>query len=227
MGVSSIRSTEMYEFVATCIPLRSEVKTERIFDEYSVLTNPRSRKILGTMVDYGVRSRYPNRCYCYVEIGLASGRVPSDLSYLVEKSNLTYSEAYKLVTSKEPKILSTDIASDYSMLVSRVCIMLDILRLSSIHFGRFYGAEDATGWIECDAITDSEVIDIKVTSSKKFNREHWTQLLLYSLIAQSRDKIKRTTLVLLYPVQGIIESFMYERQDYSAMCKVFNERYLR
>lgn len=227
MGVSSIKSTDMYEFITTCIPMRSEVITERIFDEYQILTSSRNRKLLGTMVDYGVRSRYSNRCYCYVEIGLASGRVSSDISYLVEKNNLTCSEAYTLIVSKEPTHLSTDIHSDYSTLVSRVCIMLDTLKLSNAHFGQFYDFGGDVGWIECDSVGDNEVIDIKVTSNKKYNKEYWTQLLLYSLIAQSRDKIRRTTLVLLYPAQGVIMKFKYESQDYAAMCKEFNKRYLR
>lgn len=227
MGVSSIKSTDMYEFIATCIPMRSEVITERIFDEYKILTSSRHRKLLGTMIDYGVRSRYPNRCYCYVEIGLASGRVSSDLSYLVEKNNLTCEEAYTLTTSRAAILLSTDIYSDYSTLVSRVCIMLDTLKLSSAHFGKFYDFGGDVGWIECDSVGNNEVIDIKVTSNQKYNKEYWTQLLLYSLIAQSRDKIRRTTLVLLYPAQGVILKFKYESQDYAAMCKEFNKRYLK
>ena len=224
MGIKKLRETDWYNHISTCIPSASEVQRDVLFDEYQMLVKPRYRNILGTMVDYGVRSRHINRCYSFVEIGLAKGITRDYLSQMVDRAYLDYKDAYSLATFRNPERLSSDIACDYAVLVERCESLVKALRLTQPHFGEFYDLGKEYGWIECDCASLDTIVDMKVTSYLTYNREYWTQILLYSLLAKLKDGYDRRRLVLLYPVQGVAESFVYERQDYAALFKSFRER---
>lgn len=204
--------------------MESEVESVSVFEPYTLAIKPQHMSTFGTMCDYGVRSHNQSRLYGYIEIGIASGIISESLSRLLEEDHLTVEEAYELVTQKAPKRIGDEMRDDYNEITRRALIIYETLRLVSPMFGAYYNTIEPINSIECDCVTDTHILDMKVSRTCEHNKEHWTQVLLYSLLAKMRDSKSRRHLLLIYPVQGVVKHFYYPKDQYAAMYKVFVEK---
>lgn len=204
--------------------MESEVDSVSVFEPYTLAIKPQHMNTFGTMCDYGVRSHNQSRLYGYIEIGIASGNISESLSRLLEEDHLTVEEAYELVTQVAPARVGEDMRCDYNEIVRRTLIIYEQLRLVAPVFGAYYNAIEPVNSIECDCVTDTQVIDLKVSRSCCHNKEHWTQVLMYSMLAKMRDSKSRRNLILVYPVQGVVKHFRYPKDQYASMYKIFVDK---
>lgn len=221
IGLDSIKKTELYSYILTCVPTEDMILTFKMFDGYPVRINPQYMSVLGTMCDYGARSHSCNRCYGYVEIGIACGYISTSLSQLLYEDFLSAEEAYWLATLTKPKNLGDDFIGDYAILTERAVSMYRALNLSNPLYGAYYNAPAPINSIECDCASDDSIVDIKVSRTCEHNKDYWAQVLLYSFLSKVRDGKSRKRICLIYPVQGVIKLYEYGDQAYSALYKIF------
>lgn len=224
MGLSALKGTTTGEYLYTCIPREIDIQTAKIYEEYTLITKPRYMSTLGTMCDYGVRSRFPNRDFGYIEMGLIQGAIDTEASTIITEEYLTADMAHFLATNGKAKI-SQAMYTDYVNITDRAGSMYSLMGMVKPYFGKFYKADGILHSFECDCASDSTIVDMKVSRTSKHNRSYWMQVLAYSLLAHRRDKQARTRISLLYPVQGEIKYFNYTSPQYSAMSRAFNEIY--
>lgn len=224
MGLRELHDTDVYKYILTCIPIERDIEVNQVFDNYELSIKPQHMSMFGTMCDYGVRARQINRCFGYVEIGIAKNYIRDDLSRLLEDSYLSAEDAYELVTLHKALKLGNDLISDYNVVTDRAVTMYYMLRLRRALYGAFYTAPEPVNYFECDCASNTIICDMKVSRRITHNRSYWAQVLLYSLMAKMIDGVSRRTIILLYPVQGVIKSYTYSDGEYSAMYKEFLER---
>lgn len=230
MGLSALRGSAVYDYVSTWIPRETDVIQRQLYANYDVTVLPQYMSTLGTMCDYGVRARFPKHDFGYIEISMAmNGDIP-EIVKLLKKGYLSAEDAYVLSTYKDtqhfsaPK-LSDAMWDDYVVLTERAVGMYRSLRLLYGYYGAYYNSDKVVHSFECDCVDDRTVIDMKVSRTSVHSREHWTQVLLYSLLTCRRDMRQRSHIGLIYPVQGVIKEFIIHPQEYVALLEVFNQMY--
>lgn len=228
MGLSAIRGTKLYEFASLCAPREAEITERHVFSEYTLQVAPQYLNILGTMCDYGVRARNSHRDFGYVQFGLIKGRykdLTDKVERLVREDFLSVDEAYLLATGKNPAHLSQAFYDDYIMVTERAIALYRMLHLKSPHYGRYYVARKPIDAIECDCVSDTAVVDMKIARTFAYRADYWTQVMLYSFLSRARDSMLRTELSLLYPAQGIVLTFNYPVDSYNALYRRFIKIY--
>lgn len=230
MGLSALKGTEVYQYVSTWIPRKADVIETQLYEECKIQVHPRYMNTLGTMCDYGVRVRNHNHEFGYIQMGMAMrGDIP-EINKLITKDYLTAEEAYILSTYRETGKFKADKLSEemwnaYAVITERAIGLYRYLRLVDPFYGRYYRADGCVHSIECDCASDKSIIDMKVSRTCAHNKEYWTQVVLYSLLAYRRDKRSRNRVGLVYPVQGVVKQFIFDPQEYVALRNAFNTKY--
>lgn len=230
MGLITLRGTEASEFVRTCIPRKDEIKVADVLGDYKVQVMPQYMGMLGSMCDYGVRSYYPTRDYAYLELGMIMEGVDDWVDFLVSQFHLSAEQAYYLCSYrdlKEPVSLNSSVERDYDNLVHRAVELFSCFNLNNPCFGKYYTVTGCVKSFECDCVDNRMVLDMKVSLNVKRLKEYWTQVLLYSILADMSDGIARTTIGLVLPVQGKIMWFTYPKDQYVSMIKEFKRLYVQ
>lgn len=231
MGLDRLYGTDLYQWVGTCIPTEEDILVLKCFDECPVRAKPRYMNILGTMVDYGIRIRKPQRDFAYIILGMAMYGDNEQILDLLYDTYLSPNEAQALAKWKPGKQFSVqqvnkDLFLDYVNLTERGSALYNILNLGDAWFGRYYSDDGIVQSFEPDCISADSVFDTKVTRNATHTRDYWTQVLLYSLLSHRQENISRRRIGLVYPVQGEIRQYIYPTQYYASLCKVFDRRYM-
>lgn len=228
MSIRKLKGTQVYDFIATNIPMQSEINKIVVQNPYKLSTVKNSMSLLGSMCDYGVRSYFPMRDYAFVELSMVLSGIDQVLDALLSQFCLKANDAYALVKADglfRRSKLSDAIVNDYDNLVLRSVDLFNCFNLVSPTFGAFYRIGGVVRCFECDCVDERMVLDMKITASDNHIKDYWVQLLTYSMLLTYKEKHPRFVIGLVRPVQGYVEYFKYKHDQYYSIFHRFKELY--
>lgn len=222
-GIKSLKGTRAWNLVEKEAPDVGELTKHAYMIPYKLNTVSTSMAMLGTMCDYGVRSRFPNSYYHYITKSKTDA-----YNYLLWNGPITAVEAYYLSNIYLERYywhdeLSDDIIRDYTHIVERAYAMYATYGPGIAKYGAYFEYGDLA--FECDILNNFMVGDLKVTS-KGYNNEHMYQIMSYSFLCNIIDGRLRNSLHLYYPVQGEVYFYTFNIEKYTSLVAEF-EHYLK
>ena len=230
MGLRNLYGTELYDWVSTNIPAEFELTWHDYLPEYELHIKPKHMHMLGTMCDYGIKARHIHRDFAYHEIGMAMSKEDEVVRNLISKNYLSPKDSYILYKyrpgyTETGVYLNRDLFTDYVWLVERGIQLYSFLKQDESYFGKYYCDDRAVQSFECDCVGRDVIFDTKISATDSHSKQYWTQALLYTLLANEIENIKRPRLGLVYPVQGTVVEFTYPDNQYSILSRLFKQKY--
>lgn len=210
-GIKSLRGTRAWDLIERKAPNIEELTRHAYLSPYILKTVSTSMSMLGTMCDYGIRSRFPNAYYHYITKSKTSA-----YDYLLWNGPINATEAYYLSNIYLERNywhdeLSPEIEQDYNNIVERTYAMYATYGPGIAKYGVYFELEEVA--FECDILNNYMVGDLKVTSIG-FNEEHMHQIMVYSMLCRLLDDKSRNALHLYYPVQGEVYFYTMTPEAY-------------